>query len=221
MNHFFFKESHFKKIHIDDSKLYTCPNTDSLMGCVYILKYGIAQYERNIHINKDFMSSMKYECIDYIIANKSKVKLFNKKISFNSYVTMVSNNIHIDLDTFFMLCHLYDIDITYIHGPFFYSTVYTPTTVGDNVYIKVLCRNTPCNNSNVEYHLETRPYQSIEWNSLYQLTSITYPVPDINTISKEQLMYILSALGGVDGNMPSTITKKKLYDKVISLVKLI
>jgi hypothetical protein len=216
---FFFKDIHFRSISIDETKLYTQPNTDSLLGCFYILKHGITQYERNVHIMKDFDVSFKYECMDYITKNKKKVNSFHKKFSSIHFITILSSNTHIDIETFFMLCYLYDISITYIHELLFYSTAYPCES---STYIKVLCKTNDFKNKTISYHIENIPYTSISWENMYQITSITYPLPDITKISKEQLMHILSTFCSNKEKTHHNITNKRdLYECVNSLLKLI
>lgn len=216
---FFFKDIHFRSIPVDETKLITQPNTDSLLGCFYILKHGITQYEKNIHIMKDFDVSFKYECMDYITKNKKKVNSFHKKLSSNQFLTILSSNTYIDLETFFMLCYLYDISITYIHDSLFYSTAYPVESIE---YINVLGKSNDFKNKTISYYIERVSYNSISWENMYQITSITYPLPDITKISKEQLLYILSTFCKYTEKLLHTMkTKRELYEYANSLLKLI
>lgn len=216
MSCFFFKDSHFTSTPVDEHKLFTYPNTDSLMGCFFILKNGIIQYERSIHMNKDFDMRIKFECIDYITKKKQAVRSLNPRKSATDYIHILSIPTHIDLETFFMLCHVYELNITYIRGRFFYSTIYTNETCGSNL-ITVLCPSS----DNKSYYLQHIPCTLIEWSNMYQVNTVVSPLPDINTMSKEQLYHIAQTFCMYTDPDIYRMTKKSLYDRVVSLVKLI
>lgn len=217
---FFLNNDHFKARPIDGSIVYPAPDTDALFGCFYILKYGVVKYETTIHLNKhEIETYSKLECLEYIFKNKTSVRKLNRILPIEHYSERLDTGRRIDLPTFFILCHLYNLKITYIYNNIYYTTwsdedmqLSTP----ENIHY-LLCKKP----DDVYYIQKVAQSHMNLSNNMFRIHSLASPLPDIGKMSKDQLVYILETYCvNVDG-VPVPSLKKSLYDYVKSLLKLI
>jgi hypothetical protein len=220
LSNFFLIEDHFKSKPVDGSSIYPAPDTDELFGCFYILKYGVVKYETTIHLNKhEIETYSKLECLEYIFKNKPAVRKLNRLLSAAYYAERLEVGTKIDLHTFFILCHLYNLNITYICNKVYYTTLSNEALSldPDDTLRYILCKK-----STHSYHIQEVTQSDMNiGNTMFRIHSLASPLPDISKMSKDQLVHILETYCN-NGDIASIFTSRKLlYDYVKSLLKLI
>jgi hypothetical protein len=121
---FFLNKSHFTKVVPNKHENRPNTNFDTLFWCFYILKHGYDKYEIILQtLSTIIEKQMKIEYIQQIRLNKSVLNTtIHKSKPFSYYEDQLANMEHIDLYTFFLLCHLENVNILYIVNKCFYST---------------------------------------------------------------------------------------------------
>lgn len=119
---FFLNKSHFTPSKIDKHLIRPNNNFDTLFWCFYILKHGYSKYETVLQsLTIICEKQIKIEYIQQIRSNKPLLKTL-KHQPLSHYENQLTNMDKIDLYTFFLLCHLENINILYIVDRCFYST---------------------------------------------------------------------------------------------------
>jgi hypothetical protein len=121
---FFLNKSHFTKVVSRKNEVHSHSKFDTLFWCFYILKHGYDKYEIILQTLSIIVEKqMKIEYIQKIRLNKSMLNINAcKSKPFSYYEDQLANMEHIDLYTFFLLCHLENVNILYIVNNCFYST---------------------------------------------------------------------------------------------------
>ena len=220
LSNFFLNGDHFKSKPVDGSIIYPAPDTDELFGCFYILKYGVVKYETTIHLNKhEIETYSKLECLEDVFKNKSLVRKLNRLLSSAYYAERLEVGTNIDLQTFFVLCHLYNLKITYICNKVYYTTLSDEEISLDP---EDTLRYILCKKSAHSYHIQEVPQRIMSiGNTMFRIHSLASPLPDINKMSKDQLMHILETYCTKVDIASIPTSRKLLYDYVKSLLKLI
>lgn len=129
---FFLKKSHFTKSTINKHTIRPENTFDTLFWCFYILKHGYPKYETLLQsLTVITEKQIKIEYIQQIRSNKALLKTLKHK-PLSHYENQLANLDKIDIYTFFLLCHLENINILYIVNRCFYSTYEI-----DEVYIDI------------------------------------------------------------------------------------
>ena len=161
---FFLNKSHFTQRKIN--KHMVCPDNtfDTLFWCFYILKHGYSKYETILQsLTIIIEKQIKIDYIQQIRLNKALLKTLKHK-PLSHYENQLANMDQIDIYTFFLLCHLENINILYIVDRCFYSTYEI-----DEPYIDISVVST-CNN--ITDVIDTNEYNTDEDTDESELSDI-------------------------------------------------
>jgi hypothetical protein len=185
---FFLNKSHFTKTIPNKNETKPHANFDTLFWCFYILKHGYAKYEILLQtLSIIIEKQIKIEFIEQIRLNKSTLSPFKSK-PFSHYEDQLANMDHIDLYTFFLLCHLEHINIVYIVHKCFYSTYDLPYQ-----YIDIVNNNNPNNDLQIPVKINTN-INTITRSSTDESDTDESELSDIDDIDSEQSVDTLPVL---------------------------
>jgi len=175
-------------------------NSDQLFWIIYKIVEGDYMYETNCNFKteKDF----KIKCIENLRLIKPKLKTY--KLRLNIVEDQLLNSKKINLEAFFALSLLYNLNIFYVWNNKFFeficsdnSDIYIINNVNDNIVIED-------NNSKLDYYKE----------NLFNIENLNKPLKSVTSYTKDDLLTIAKKLN-ID-NIPSKITKKDIYEKILT-----
>jgi len=175
-------------------------NNDQLFWIIYKIVEGDYMYETNCNFKteKDF----KIKCIEQLRLIKPKLKTY--KLRLNEVEDQLLNSKKINLEAFFALSLLYNLNVFYVCNNKFFefictdnSDIYIINNVNDNIIIED-------NNDKLDYYKE----------NLFNIENLNKPLKSITSYTKDDLLIIAKKLN-ID-NIPSKITKKDIYEKILT-----
>lgn len=245
---FFLNTSHFIKSKINKHIIRPEPTWDTLFWCFYILKHGYSKYEtllQSLTIISE--KQIKIEYIQQIRLNKSLIKTLKHKPGFH-YEDQLANANKIDIYTFFVLCHLENINITYIVNRSFYITYDLEESYID------LAKNYTEENNNINeiihdpdeytdeselsdidvdnsqyipvlhkdsynnYYLKYTNTSYIKWNTLCKIYKLDQPLKPISHYTVNNLQQLYSK---INNSIPYNHKKTEIYNELQTFLKLI
>jgi len=175
-------------------------NNDQLFWIIYKIVEGDYMYETNCNFKteKDF----KIKCIEKLRLIKPNLKTY--KLRLNEVEDQLLNSKKINLEAFFALSLLYNLNIFYIWNNKYFeficsdnSDIYIINNVNDNIVIED-------NNNKIDYYKE----------NLFNIENLSKPLKSVTSYTKDDLLTIAKKLN-ID-NIPSKITKKDIYEKILT-----
>ena len=175
-------------------------NNDQLFWIIYKIVEGDYMYETNCNFKteKDF----KIKCIEKLRLIKPNLKTY--KLRLNRVEDQLLNSKKINLEAFFALSLLYNLNIFYIWNNKYFeficsdnSDIYIINNVNDNIVIED-------NNNKIDYYKE----------NLFNIENLSKPLKSVTSYTKDDLLTIAKKLN-ID-NIPSKITKKDIYEKILT-----
>jgi hypothetical protein len=199
------------KNHIDNIKknnLYFIPKEkDTLFWCFYIIKYGESQYEIE---NKNILNEKKIK-INFIneIRNKKNILKKYKFDTLSNIETNLVNDNMINLQTFFSLCVIENINIVFINKNKKYYYDFLVDDDKENIhYIFELS-----NLNKYGYMLEKSNLSLDYKNDYYKLENIHKPIKGLSFYKVEDLIEICKKLEINVYNADINCNEKKLKNK--------
>ena len=174
-------------------------NSDELFWTIYKIVEGEYKYETNCNFKteKDF----KIKCIEDLRLIKTKLKTY--KLCLNRVEDQLLNHKKINLETFFALSLLFSLNIFYVWNNKFFEF-----NCNENTDIIVIYNNN--NNITIRDNSKIEFYR----NNLFYVENLNKPLKSITSYSKDELIDIAKKLN--IENIPSKITKKDIYEKILT-----
>lgn len=206
--------------------LYPDKASDTLFGCFYVLFKGSVEYHQIAHtLTPHLERQLKFNCAVYLSQRKADIRAHHGQ-PFTHYQSALCDNATIDMDTFFMLCHIYGVSVAYVTNRWWYASgpFDGDAYASSNEVIHVL-KTSRVFNGQLTYCIEQIPYTSIDWNNLYSAYSITSPLPPMSQMKQDEMDRLIDMW--IEPTPPTTSapprpkTKASRYALLQSFVKLI
>ena len=203
----------------ENKKSFSTPNTksnmffprekDSLFWCFFIMKFGDEKYELSPkHIVEE--KKIKIEYVEKIRENKPLLKQY-KFASLTHIENQLVNEFKIDIYTFFSLCALENLNVTYIHKKSFYELIMNDEETAHVIHRSI---GTP-----IRYALQTIDFSQIEQckTSLFKMENIDKPIKSVSSYKLAELQDFCQKLGIAIINTETSKKKNKneLYESII------
>lgn len=181
---------------------------DSLFWCFYILKYGENNYEMLDNINIVLEKKLKIDYVEKIRKEKQIVKSY-KFATLTHLENQLANEEKIDLNTFFTLCVIENINILYVCKKTYFELLMND----DKIHIIHRLDNYS------KYGYEGIDQQKIELyrSTLFKVDSVEKPIKSISSYKVSELVEFCSKLG-IEIYVKDTNknkSKKDLYESLI------
>ena len=181
---------------------------DSLFWCFYILKYGEQNYEMLENINIVLEKRLKIEYIEKIRKEKQIVKS-HKFATLTHLENQLANEEKIDINTFFTLCVVENINVLYICKKTYFELLMND----DKIHIIHRLDNYS------KYGYEGIEQSKIELyrSTLFKVDDVEKPIKSISSYKVSELVDFCSKLG-IEICVKDTnknISKKDLYESLI------
>jgi hypothetical protein len=187
---------------------FTPKQKDSLFWCFYILKYGEQNYEMLENINIVLEKKLKIEYVEKIRKEKQVVKS-HKFATLTHLENQLANEERIDLNTFFTLCVIENINVLYICKKTYFELLMND----DKIHIIHRLDNYS------KYGYEGIEQSKIELyrSTLFKVDSVEKPIKSISSYKVSELVDFCSKLG-IEICVKDTTknkSKKDLYESLI------
>jgi len=183
---------------------------DKLFWCFFVIKNGDIKYELLGKINPVIEKNMKIEYVEKIRKEKQQLKIY-KFSSLSNIENRLANEFKIDLNTFFTLCVIENLNIFYINKRTYFELLMNDN---DDIYIiknfdnekfgyKVLSKN----------DTELKNYK----DTLFKIDNIDKPVKSLSSYKVQQLLDFCSKLAIETTNTENgkKKTKNELYEAIL------
>jgi len=181
---------------------------DTLFWCFYILKYGENNYEMLDNINIVLEKKLKIDYVEKIRKEKQIVKSY-KFATLTHLENKLANEEKIDLNTFFTLCVIENINVLYICKKIYFELLMND----DKIHIIHRLDNYS------KYGYEGIEQSKIELyrSTLFKVDNFEKPVKSISSYKVSQLVEFCTKLGIeiYDKNTNKNKSKKDLYELLI------
>lgn len=182
---------------------------DSLFWCYYIMKYGMEKYEYpgvSSFVNE---KKIKFDCIDYLRANKHLLK--NKKIrNIKEDVEYeLANKSEINMKTFIALCVGYNLNVLFIHKRKCFDMIINEN---EPTYV-VHQKDTPKLHFVLEMDV-TENHRITYKNNYFNWESVEKPLKAFSSYKLPELREIYTQLD-LDTTDINKKTKKDLYEDIL------
>jgi hypothetical protein len=187
---------------------FTPKQKDSLFWCFYILKYGEQNYEMLENINIVLEKKLKIEYVEKIRKEKQVVKS-HKFATLTHLENQLANEERIDLNTFFTLCVIENINVLYICKKTYFELLMND----DKIHIIHRLDNYS------KYGYEGIEQSKIELyrSTLFKVDSVEKPIKSISSYKVSELVDFCTKLG-IEICVKDTTknkSKKDLYESLI------
>lgn len=190
-------------INKDINTLFYPSNNDKLFWCLYIINYGINEYNLNASKYFSIEKEIKINAITYMKNNNHKIKV-NK--------SSVENNLlyekNITIQSFALLCDMFNLNIRIINTNHYYEFLNNDSQdftniIYDNKYgIDLLKHN---NNDNI--------------NDNFLVTNYSKPINSITYYKVDDIYEICNKLKiNIKNSKDKNKTKKELYDEIYKIL---
>lgn len=188
--------------------MFTPKQKDSLFWCFYILKYGEQKYEMLENINIVLEKKLKIEYVEKIRREKQIVKL-HKFATLTHLENQLANEERIDLNTFFTLCVIENINVLYVCKKTYFELLMND----DKIHIIHRLDNYS------KYGYEGIEQSKIELyrSTLFKVDSVEKPIKSISSYKVSELVEFCTKLG-IEICVKDTSknkSKKDLYESLI------
>jgi hypothetical protein len=181
---------------------------DSLFWCFYILKYGEQNYEMLENINIVLEKKLKIEYVEKIRKEKQIVKS-HKFATLTHLENQLANEEKIDLNTFFTLCVIENINVLYVC-----KKTYFELLMNDD---KIHIIHRLDNYSKYGYEGIEQSKIDLYRSTLFKVDSVEKPIKSISSYKVSELTEFCSKLG-IEICIKDTNknkSKKDLYESLI------
>lgn len=192
----------------DKCNTFTPLQKDTLFWCFYILKYGENNYEMLDNINIVLEKKLKIDYVEKIRKEKQIVKSY-KFATLTHLENQLANEDKIDLNTFFTLCVIENINVLYVC-----KKTYFELLMNDDK-IHIICRL----DNYSKYGYEGIEQSKIELyrTTLFKVDNVEKPIKSISSYKVSELVEFCNKLGieiyNKDNNKSKS--KKELYESLI------
>jgi hypothetical protein len=192
----------------EKSNVFTPIQKDTLFWCFYILKYGETNYEMLDNINIVLEKKLKIEYIAKIRKEKQIVKSY-KFATLTHLENQLANEEKIDLNTFFTLCVIENINVLYVCKKTYFELLMND----DKIHIIRRLDNYS------KYGYEGIEQSKIELyrSTLFKVDDVEKPLKSISSYKVSELVEFCSKLG-IEIYVKDTTkskSKKDLYESLI------
>ena len=188
--------------------MFTPKQKDSLFWCFYILKYGEQKYEMLENINIVLEKKLKIEYVEKIRREKQIVKS-HKFATLTHLENQLANEERIDLNTFFTLCVIENINVLYVCKKTYFELLMND----DKIHIIHRLDNYS------KYGYEGIEQSKVELyrSTLFKVDSVEKPIKSISSYKVSELVEFCTKLG-IEICVKDTSknkSKKDLYESLI------
>ena len=187
---------------------FTPKQKDSLFWCFYVLKYGEQNYEMLENINIVLEKKLKIDYVEKIRKEKQIVKSY-KFATLTHLENQLANEEKIDLNTFFTLCVIENINILYVC-----KKTYFELLMNDD---KIHIIHRLDNYSKYGYEGIEQSKIDLYRSTLFKVDSVEKPIKSISSYKVSELVEFCTKLGieicVKDTNKNKS--KKDLYESLI------
>ena len=192
----------------DKCNMFTPTQKDTLFWCFYILKYGENNYEMLDNINIVLEKKLKIDYVEKIRKEKQIVKS-HKFATLTHLENQLANEDKIDLNTFFTLCVIENINVLYVCKKTYFELLMND----DKIHIIHRLDNYS------KYGYEGIEQSKIELyrSTLFKVDNVDKPVKSISSYKVSELVEFCSKLG-IEIYIKDTTknkSKKDLYESLI------
>ena len=185
---------------------------DSLFWIVFVMMYGIDEYNNTTHRNVILEKKHKFDFVEKIRKNKTIVKT-NGFSTLAHLEEILAYGTKIDIPTFFTLCAIENKNAVYINKCTFFELKSNDTT--EVHVIRAL------ENKKFTYELTNISDVELKKASLYQLESIDKPIRNISYYKLQDLVEISLKLQiETKKENDKSKTKNELYESIVQKIEL-
>lgn len=185
---------------------------DSLFWIVFVMLYGIDEYNNTTHRNVILEKKHKFDFVEKIRKNKTIVKT-NGFSTLAHLEEILAYGTKIDIPTFFTLCAIENKNAVYINKCTFFELKSNDTTEVHVIHA--------LENKKFAYELTNISDVKLKKASLYQLESIDKPIRNISYYKLQDLVEISLKLQiETKKDNDKTKTKNELYESIIQKIEL-
>ena len=198
----------FEKNIKERMNIFSPKQKDTLFWCFYILKYGEQTYEMLENINIVLEKKLKIDYVEKIRKEKQIVKSY-KFATLTHLENQLANEEKIDLNTFFTLCVIENINVLYVC-----KKTYFELLMNDD---KVHIIHRLDNYSKYGYEGIEQPKLELYRSTLFKVDCVEKPVKSISSYKVSELVEFCTKLG-IDICVKDTNknkSKKDLYESLI------
>ena len=207
-------------INKDINTLFYPSNNDKLFWCLYIINYGINEYNLNASKYFSIEKEIKISAITYMKNNNHKIKL-NK--------SSVENNLlyekNITIQSFALLCDMFNLNIRIINTNHYYEFLNNDSQdftniIYDNKYgIDLLKHNNNHINDNDNKNNNDNNDNNNNINNKFLVTNYNKPINSITYYKVDDIYAICNKLKiNIKNNKDKNKTKKELYDEIYKIL---
>ena len=192
----------------DKCNTFTPVQKDTLFWCFYILKYGEHNYEMLDNINIVLEKKLKIDYVEKIRKDKQIVKSY-KFATLTHLENQLANEDKIDLNTFFTLCVIENINVLYVCKKTYFELLMND----DKIHIIHRLDNYS------KYGYEGIEQSKIELyrSTLFKVDNVDKPIKSISSYKVSELVEFCTKLG-IEiyiKNTTKSKSKKELYESLI------
>ena len=185
---------------------------DSLFWIVFVMLYGIDEYNNTTHRNVILEKKHKFDFVEKIRKNKTIVKT-NGFSTLAHLEEILAYGTKIDIPTFFTLCAIENKNAVYINKCTFFELKSNDTTEVHVIHA--------LENKKFAYELTNISDVDTKNASLYQLESVDKPIRNISYYKLQDLVEICLKLDiETKKDNDKTKTKNELYESIIQKIEL-
>jgi hypothetical protein len=195
-----------------DTSFFEPREADSLFWILFVMQYGVHEYNSTIHRNVILEKKCKFEFIEKIRQNKSIVKT-NGYSTLTHLENVLAYEPKIDIPTFFTMCAIENKNAVYIKNRTFFELKSNNTSEVHLIHM--------LENKKFAYELTNYSNVDIKKATLYQLEAIDKPIRNIAYYKLQDLVDICIKLEiNTNKENNKTKTKNELYESIIQKIEL-
>ena len=189
----------------DSNTLFYPSNNDKLFWCLYIINYGINEYNLNASKYFSIEKEIKINAITYMKNNNHKIKL-NKSSVENNF--LYEKNITIQ--SFALLCDMFNLNIRIINTNHYYEFLNNDSKDFTNIIY---------NNKYGIYLLKDKNNNDNNINDKFLVINYNKPINSITYYKVNDIYEICNKLKiNIKNNKDKNKTKKELYDEIYKIL---
>lgn len=207
------QEKRTKKLDaIKTTSFFEPKEVDSLFWIVFVMLYGIDEYNNTTHRNVILEKKHKFDFVEKIRKNKTIVKT-NGFSTLAHLEEILAYGTKIDIPTFFTLCAIENKNAVYINKCTFFELKSNDTTEVHVIHA--------LENKKFAYELTNISDVELKKASLYQLESIDKPIRNISYYKLQDLVEISLKLQiETKKENDKSKTKNELYESIVQKIEL-
>ena len=192
----------------DKCNTFTPVQKDTLFWCFYILKYGENNYEMLYNINIVLEKTLKIKYVEKIRKEKQIVKSY-KFATLTHLENQLANEEKIDLNTFFTLCVIENINVLYVCKKTYFELLMND----DKIHIIRRLDNY----SKYGYEGIDQSKNELYRSTLFKVDDVEKPIKSISSYKVSELVEFCNKLGIeiYDKDTNKSKSKKELYESLI------